>query len=148
MSGEAAGGLRQLRVGCQRAAGAILPLLGHLALFESTSTTPNRAYGNGLRRLGFPPSVTRYYDEHVEADAAHELIATFDVAGKYGLAHPEQIHQVAFGASALRTVEGRFGRELLERWGDGVSSLRSPGLAQPGAEDAMNLCVPSQSGAI
>lgn len=125
-------------------------LLGHLALFESTSTAPNRAYGNGLRRLGFGPAVTRYYDEHVEADAAHELIATFDVAGKYGLAHPDETQQIAFGAVALRSVEGRFADELLQRWSRDQSSLLSliPERTERRADGpAMNLCVPSQSGA-
>ena len=28
-------------------------IVGHLAVFEMTSSVPNRRYGNGLRRLGF-----------------------------------------------------------------------------------------------
>ncbi|MEK8105100.1 iron-containing redox enzyme family protein [Micromonospora sp. M12] len=54
-------------------------LLGHLAAFEMTSSLPNRRYGNGLRRLGFDEVATRFYDEHVEADAVHEQIAAHDM---------------------------------------------------------------------
>ena len=55
--------------------------LGHLAAFEMTSSLPNRRYGNGLRRLGFDELATRFYDEHVEADAVHEQIAAHDMCG-------------------------------------------------------------------
>ena len=44
-------------------------LVGHLAVFEMTSSIPNRRYANGLRRLGIPEA-TRFFDEHVEADAS------------------------------------------------------------------------------
>ncbi|HEU4462424.1 MAG TPA: iron-containing redox enzyme family protein, partial [Solirubrobacterales bacterium] len=44
-------------------------LVGHLAGFEMTSSIPNRRYGNALRRLGYGPEVTHFYDEPVEADA-------------------------------------------------------------------------------
>src|SRR6185436_6032423 len=42
---------------------------GHLAAFEMTSSLPNRLYGDGFRRHGFDSDTTRYFDEHVEADA-------------------------------------------------------------------------------
>jgi len=102
---------------------------GHLALFELTSPVPNRAYGNGLRRLGFGEEVTDYYDEHVEADSVHEMIAAFDLAG--GLAREEllQVPQILFGAAALDVVERRFGRTLLDAWGAGRSSLRGSELS-------------------
>jgi Iron-containing redox enzyme len=98
-------------------------LIGHLALFESTSTAPNRAYANGLRRLGFGGDVTAYYDEHVEADAVHETIARFDLVGALISAEPAQAAQVAFGALALREVEGASSGWMLERWSRGESSL-------------------------
>ena len=48
-------------------------IVGHLALFEMTSSMPNRRYARGLRRLGFDdPAATEFFDEHVEADAVHE----------------------------------------------------------------------------
>src|SRR5204863_6389283 len=47
-------------------------IVGHLALFEMTSSIPNRRYADALRRLGFDGPATRFFDEHVEADAIHE----------------------------------------------------------------------------
>jgi hypothetical protein len=46
-----------------------------------TSSIPNRAYANGLRRLGGDADATAFYDEHVEADAVHEQIAAHDLCG-------------------------------------------------------------------
>ena len=63
-------------------------LLGHLAAFEMTSSLPNRRYGNGLRRLGLDEVATRFYDEHVEADAVHEQIAAHDLCGGLVRAEP------------------------------------------------------------
>src|SRR6202011_5709763 len=44
-------------------------IVGHLALFEMTSSIPNARYAAGLRRLGFNGDATAFFDEHVEADA-------------------------------------------------------------------------------
>src|SRR5439155_7052144 len=56
-------------------------IVGHLALFETTSSLPNRRYANALRRLGFGERATAFFDEHVTADAVHEQIAVVDLAG-------------------------------------------------------------------
>ena len=40
-------------------------IVGHLALFEMTSSIPNRRYGDGMRRLGFGRKATAFFDEHV-----------------------------------------------------------------------------------
>ncbi len=50
-------------------------LVGHLAAFEMTSSLPNRAYAHGFRRLGFDDDAVRFFDEHVEADSVHEVLA-------------------------------------------------------------------------
>ena len=55
--------------------------LGHLAAVEMTSSEPSRRYSAGLRRLGFDERATVFYDEHVEADAVHEQIASVDMCG-------------------------------------------------------------------
>src|SRR4051794_2527197 len=57
-------------------------IVGHLALLEMDSTQPNRRYANGLRRLGFGRNATDFFDEHVEADAVHETLAAYDLAGE------------------------------------------------------------------
>jgi len=101
-------------------------IVGHLAMFEMTSAGPNRRYGNGLRRLGFGAEATDFYDEHVEADAVHENIAAYDLAGGLARAEPELADDIVFGARALLHLEGRFARSLLAAWKVGESSLRRP----------------------
>jgi hypothetical protein len=101
-------------------------IVGHLALFEMTSSIPNRRYANGLRRLGFGADATAFYDEHVVADAVHENVAAVDLAGGLARQDPALERDILWGAAALIELEGRFARHLLEAWGDGRSSLRRP----------------------
>jgi hypothetical protein len=105
-------------------------LVGHLAAFEMTSSIPNRRYGNALRRLGFGPEVTDFYDEHVEADAVHESIAAWDLADGLATAEPDLAPDILFGAQALLALEERWARHLLAAWRHGATSLRTP-LAEP-----------------
>ncbi len=99
-------------------------IVGHLAMFEMTSAQPNRRYGNALRRLGFDAEATDFYDEHVEADAVHENIAAYDLAGALARQEPEVAADILFGARALLFLEDRLGRAVLEDWEAGRSSLR------------------------
>jgi len=99
-------------------------LVGHLAAFEMTSSIPNRRYGNALRRLGFGKEVTDFYDEHVEADAVHETIAAWDLAGGLAREEPEVAADILFGARALLALEARWAAHLLGSWEAGESSLR------------------------
>jgi hypothetical protein len=99
-------------------------LLGHLAAYEMTSTVPNRAYGNGLRRLGGDADATRFYDEHVEADAVHEQIAAYDMCGSFCAAEPDLAADVLFGARCALALDALWSREVLGRWDRGESSLR------------------------
>jgi hypothetical protein len=95
---------------------------GALALFEMTSCIPNRRYGDGLRRLGFGPEETRFFDEHVEADAVHEAVAATDLAG--ALATQEGLgREILFGAHALQATEGLAAAQQLDAWTAGRSSL-------------------------
>ena len=105
-------------------------LVGHLAAFEMTSSIPNRRYGNALRRLGFGKEVTDFYDEHVEADAVHETIAAWDLAGGLAREEPEVAADILFGARALLALEARWAAHLLASWEASESSLRdAPALA-------------------
>jgi Iron-containing redox enzyme len=101
-------------------------IVGHLAMFEMTSAQPNRRYGNALRRLGFDAEATDFYDEHVEADAVHENIAAYDLAGGLALQEPDLAADIIFGARAMLHLEDRFARRLLKAWEEGESSLRQP----------------------
>lgn len=100
--------------------------VGHLALLEMDSSIPNRRYANGLRRLGFGDDVTRFYDEHVEADSVHEAIAAHDLAGALARQEPEVARDIIFGAEALAFVESYFAQTLLSAWEDGSTSFRQP----------------------
>jgi len=100
--------------------------VGHLAAFEMTSSIPNRRYGNALRRLGYDREVTHFYDEHVEADAVHENIAAWDLAGGLAAGEPEVAADILFGARALLQVEARWATHLMDSWERGESSLRHP----------------------
>jgi hypothetical protein len=100
-------------------------IVGHLALFEMTSSIPNRRYATGLRRLGLD-AATPFFDEHVEADAVHEAVAAVDLAGGLARAEPALAADILWGASALLAVEERWARTLLEAWEEGRSSLRRP----------------------
>jgi Iron-containing redox enzyme len=98
-------------------------LLGHLAAYEMTSSLPNRAYGSGLRRLGGDPDATRFYDEHVEADAVHEQIAAHDLCGSFAVAEPEAAGDVLFGARCALALDGVWAGRMLDAWQAGKSSL-------------------------
>lgn len=99
--------------------------VGHLALFEMTSSQPNRRYGDGLRRLGFGPEATAFYDEHVVADSVHEAIALHDLAGSLAAEEPRLAGDIVFGAAACASLDDAFARGLLECWAAGKSSLRA-----------------------
>ncbi len=101
-------------------------IVGHLALFEMTSSIPNRRYANGLRRLGFNGDATEFYDEHVVADAVHENVAAVDLAGGLARQEPGLAADILWGAAALDALERRFATHLLDAWEAGDSSLRTP----------------------
>jgi hypothetical protein len=101
-------------------------IVGHLALFEMTSSLPNRRYANGLRRLGVRSrAATEFYDEHVTADAIHENVAAVDLAGGLARREPALAHDILFGARALVELEARWAACLLDAWDAGHSSLRT-----------------------
>jgi hypothetical protein len=98
-------------------------IVGHLALFEMTSSIPNGRYAAGLRRLGLGEDATIFFDEHVTADAVHENIAAVDLAG--GLARQDQslTADILWGARALSHLDGRWSSHVLGCWAKGRPSL-------------------------
>lgn len=101
-------------------------IVGHLAVFEITSPVPNKRYADGLRRLGLEASATRFYDEHVQADAVHERMATEDLAGALAVEEPSISGDILFGARCLIHTDNSFAAHLLGSWSDGRSSLLQP----------------------
>jgi hypothetical protein len=100
---------------------------GHLAALEMTSSLPNKRYANGLRRLGLDPATTLFFDEHVEADAVHEQIASHDLAGRLACEDPALIEDILFGAAAALVTDARVATHLLDCWARGATSLRTAG---------------------
>jgi len=99
-------------------------LVGHLALFEMTSSIPNRRYATGLRRLGLGDAdATAFFDEHVTADAVHENIAAVDLAGGLTQSEPGLRHDILFGARALVELDRRWAHALLDAWGENRTAL-------------------------
>ena len=90
--------------------------VGHLAAFEMTSTLPSRKMSQGLDRLGLGGAMTAYYDEHVEADAIHELLAARDICGTLAEDEPDQAPEILFGAFTCLDLEARFATALLAAW--------------------------------
>ncbi|WP_122263546.1 iron-containing redox enzyme family protein [Ornithinimicrobium cerasi] len=106
-------------------------VVGHLAAFEMTSSIPNRYYRDGFARLGYGEEVTRYFAEHVEADAVHEQIAAHDLAGALAEQDPSLVGDIMFGAASSLAMDALVGRHVLTAWEDGRSSLRRPLTAGP-----------------
>ena len=102
---------------------------GALAIFEMTSCIPNRRYGDGMRRLGFGEAATRFFDEHVEADAVHEAVAATDLAGALSADEPALTDAILFGAHALVETDDLASDALLDAWRHGHTSLRHPAAA-------------------
>ncbi|MGK5111198.1 iron-containing redox enzyme family protein [Geodermatophilus sp. CPCC 205506] len=98
--------------------------LGHLTAVEMTSSEPSRRYSAGLRRLGFDGTTRVFYDEHVEADAVHEQIASVDMCGSLVAEEPELTGDVLFGAACSLALDGLTARHLLGAWEVGRSGLR------------------------
>jgi hypothetical protein len=98
-------------------------IVGHLALFEMTSSVPNRRYAEGIRRLGFDGDATLFFDEHVTADAVHENIAARDLAGGLTRQDPKMAASIVWGARALNMLETRWASHLLSCWETGQTSL-------------------------
>src|SRR5206468_11510838 len=94
-------------------------IVGHLALFEMTSSIPNGRYARGLRRLGLE-AATPFFDVHVEADAVHENIAAVDLAGGLARQEPALCGQILWGARALAALDARWEGSLLDCWARGL----------------------------
>ncbi len=101
-------------------------LVGHLSLFEMTSSTPNGRYARGHRRLGGSEDAAAFFDEHVVADAVHEQIAAHQLAGGLARTEPDLAADIVFGARCAALADDLFGEHVLQAWDAGRSSLRSP----------------------
>jgi hypothetical protein len=106
-------------------------IVGHLALFEMTSSIPNRRYAAGMRRLGLRDDATLFFDEHVEADAVHENVAAVDLAGGLVRQDPALGDSVLWGARTLSYLTERWASGLLRCWSEARTSLLGDLQAEP-----------------
>src|SRR6201991_5162582 len=91
-------------------------IVGHLALFEMTSSVPNRRYASGLRRLGYGEDACLFFDVHVVADAVHESVAAVDLAGGLAAQDRRLGADVLWGAKALLAIDGRWAEHMMRAW--------------------------------
>ena len=94
-------------------------IVGHLALYESTSCLPNKHYAVAARRLGVPEDAVAYFDEHVEADAIHEQIAVVNMLGAHLRDHPADAEVAGFGVAAGTLLDNEIARQQLACWREG-----------------------------
>ncbi|MEV0029711.1 iron-containing redox enzyme family protein [Nocardia sp. NPDC050793] len=108
-------------------------LVGHFATVEISSPPGAQRMVRALRRLDADPACTRFYREHVEADAVHEQVMRRDVIGDLLAQEPALTESVVFGIQATNLLEDRFADHVLGCWEAGRSSLRDgePGSAAP-----------------
>jgi hypothetical protein len=90
--------------------------LGHLAAFESTSSMPCRRIAAGAERVGLPPAVAAYFDEHIEADAVHEQVAVRDICGSVVQVEPELREDVLLGVASCLVLDARAAERMLTGW--------------------------------
>ncbi|MFF2554763.1 iron-containing redox enzyme family protein [Nocardia sp. NPDC058058] len=102
-------------------------LVGQLAAAEITSAPAARRMLAVLARLEPDPACSRFYAEHVEADAVHEQVMRREVVGNLLTGEPELTASVVFGIQATNLLEDRFSQHVLQQnWLSGRRSLRRP----------------------
>jgi hypothetical protein len=99
--------------------------LGHLAAIEVSSSLPCRKYVQGLRRLELSPAMVDYFDEHVEADAVHEQVATRDICAAAVEAEPALAADVFLGVAVSLLMDELLAEHVLTCFRAGRSSLRA-----------------------
>jgi len=97
----------------RRLAGAAM---GHLAIGEATSSLSTKKAADGLRRLGYGPDATHFFDVHVLADSIHDMITLHDLCGDMAAGDPRMAECIVFGAAAGAGLDEAFADYLLGCW--------------------------------
>ncbi|MCX4750059.1 iron-containing redox enzyme family protein [Kitasatospora sp. NBC_01287] len=101
-------------------------LVGQFAGVEITSSPGSARLAAALERLGAGPAGTRFYLEHVEADAVHEQLMRHGVIDALLRDEPELADDIAFGLAASTLLDDRLARHALACWKQGRSALLAP----------------------
>ena len=72
-----------------------------------------------------PADVTRYYPEHVEADAVHEQLAVRGICAALVEEDPASADSILFGAFTCLDLEARMASAMLTSWGVAVMTERT-----------------------
>ncbi|MFJ1707387.1 iron-containing redox enzyme family protein [Kitasatospora sp. NPDC088346] len=107
-------------------------LVGQFAGVEISSSPGSARLAAALERLGAGPAGTRFYLEHVEADAVHEQLMRHGVIDALLADEPELQDDIAFGLAASTLLDDRLAHHALTRWKQGRSALLAP-LGTPAA---------------
>lgn len=97
--------------------------LGHLAMYEATSSLPHGMYAAAARRLELPDEVADYFDEHVTADAIHDQIAVRSMCAPYVDGDPDRAEQVLLGALGGAWLDDQMADVVLAAWAEDSSAL-------------------------
>jgi hypothetical protein len=111
-------------------------LVGQFAGVEITSSPGSARLAEALASVGAGERGTRFYREHVEADAVHEQLVRRGVIGELLRQEPELEADIAFGLAASTLLEDRLAARMVERWSAGRTSLRVPLPDAPPVPDA------------
>ncbi|MGW4379776.1 iron-containing redox enzyme family protein [Kitasatospora sp. NPDC004531] len=108
-------------------------LVGQFAVVEITSPPGAARLVEALERLGASPRGTRFYREHVLADAVHEQLVRRTVIDPLVADAGLPPSDIAFGALAYSLAEQRLAAHQLNAWRSGAGSLRTPLPEEPTA---------------
>ncbi|WP_042388473.1 iron-containing redox enzyme family protein [Streptacidiphilus melanogenes] len=98
-------------------------LVGQFAGVEIASSPGSARLVEALTALGAGEAGTRFYREHVEADAVHEQLVRRGVIGELLRQEPQLEDDIAFGLAASALLEDRLAQRMVSNWTKGRSSL-------------------------
>ncbi|WSL64668.1 iron-containing redox enzyme family protein [Kitasatospora herbaricolor] len=101
-------------------------LVGQFAGVEITSSPGSARLAAALERLGAGPAGTRFYQEHVEADAVHEQLMRRGVIDALLEDEPALEGDIAFGLAASLLLDERLAEHALTHWKRNSSALLAP----------------------
>lgn len=101
-------------------------LVGQFAVLEITSPPGADRLLRAVERFDDRPAATRFYAEHVEADAVHEQLVRHGVVAGLLATEPQLAADLVLGIRATLRLEERLSGYLLDAWNAGRSSLREP----------------------
>jgi len=102
-------------------------LIGQFASVEITSSPGSARLAGAVQRLvGHRQAATRFYTEHVEADAVHEQVVRGGIIADLLTRQPDLAADVVFGIQADGLLEDRLAAHLMAAWRADQSSLLRP----------------------